>query len=371
VVPAVKTNLDRRASYQHLDPSGMLDMAIGFPDHVEHAARIGEEFGAPAHLRHPKLIVLAGMGGSAVAGDLLSRLIADRTPIPFLVSRDYGLPACVGPDTLLIVSSYSGNTEETLSAAKAARRRKARILCITTGGKIGAFARAGGYPLIEIPKDPPMPPRAALGYSFTPLAVVFGRLGLYPGAGREVREAIPLLHRLSAQLHPDVPARENRAKQLAKALHGKIPLIQGTPGIMSSVAYRWRTQFNENTDMLALSSEYSELNHNEVVGWELPREMGRWFEVVTLLSRDDSWRTRARAALTHQMIRRRAKIHTIEAEGEAPAAQALWAVLFGDFVTIYLAFLYGADPAEIRHIVALKRRLDALKRPRGVARLRG
>jgi glucose/mannose-6-phosphate isomerase len=289
--------------------------------------------------------------------------------VPFLVCRDYDLPASVGPDTLFIVSSYSGNTEETVAAAKAARRRKARLLCITTGGEIGRFAESNGYPLIRIPAEPPMPPRYALAYSLLPLVMVFESLGLYPRASREVREAVPVLQSLRDRCHPDVPTAQNPAKQLAKALYGKIPLIQGTVGLMAGVAYRWRTQFNENADILAVSSEYSELDHNEVVGWELPREMGRWFEVVTLTAPGDFWRQRARVMVSQQMIRRKAKVHTFVAEGESALAQLTWSVLLGDFVSVYLALLYGVDPKEIRHIVALKERLAELAAPEDLDRL--
>jgi glucose/mannose-6-phosphate isomerase len=353
-----RVDLDRRASYQHLDPFGILDFAVNFPAQVAEAAEIGRTFSPPASLRRPKSIVLAGMGGSAVAGDLLSRLIEKRVPVPFAVCRDYDVPALVGPDTLFIASSFSGNTEETIASAHQAYRRKAKLICITTGGEIGKFASRRKLPRITIPKhDPNMPPRSALGYSLLPLVMLFSSLGLYPSASREVHETLSLLTSLCARLHPDVKTGANQAKQLAKALFGRIPVVQGTVGLMAAAAYRWRTQLNENSKVLAISSEYAELNHNEVVGWELPKELGRRFEVVALTRPGDHSHVQARVEITAGMVRRKARMHVLAAEGRSPLAQLLWAVCLGDFVSIYLAYLNGVDPASIDNINELKRSL--------------
>ena len=361
-------DLDDRSSYQSLDPRGMLDFAVQFPQQVADAAEIGRSFRAPAWLRDPRNIVLAGMGGSAVGGDFLVRLCEGRSAAPFVVCRDYQIPAFVGPDTLLIASSHSGNTEETLAAAAAALRRRARILCITTGGKLEAFARrhrARKAALLRIPEtEPPMPPRAALGYSLIPLAYALESAGAFPGADREVQETIPLLERLQDQVGPNALTRRNRAKQMAKDLLDKIPWVQGTAGIMSAAAYRWRCQFNENSKMLACSSEYPELNHNEVVGWELAEKLAGRIEVIMLRRPDDHWRTRARVDITkRKLIGPKAAVHLIEAKGRSLLAQLMWTVYLGDFVSLYLAFLNGVDPASIDSINALKGALKRLRRP--------
>jgi len=359
-----RVDLDQPASYQRLDPVGMLGFAVDFPSQVADAARIGAAFAPPDQCRRPAHIVLAGMGGSAVTGDFLVRLCQKALPAPFVVSRDYAIPGFVGPETLFIASSHSGNTEETLEATRRAWRRRARIICISTGGALGDFARRRKLPLISIPQtDPPMPPRAALGYSFIPLVSLLGGLGLYPGAGRHIRETIRLLERMRDRLRPGVGEGQNQAKQLARRLFSKIPWVQGTVGVMSAAAYRWRCQFNENSKVLAYSSEYPELNHNEVVGWELPAAMAERLEVVILCRPDDHYRVRARVEITRRMISPKAPVHLLEAEGRSALAQLMGMVYLGDFTSLYLAFLNGADPAAIAPINLLKSRL-ARVRPR-------
>ncbi|MFB3880519.1 MAG: bifunctional phosphoglucose/phosphomannose isomerase [Armatimonadota bacterium] len=359
--PRVK--LDDPGSWSGLDPSKMLELAVGFPAQVQDAARIGRGFAPPARFADPRLIVLSGMGGSAVAGDFLARLCEAKSPVPFLVNRGYAVPASVGPDTLFIASSHSGNTEETLESAEAALARGARILCATTDGQLAAWAReheAEGVALVVIPGKG-MPPRASLGYSFVPLAIALERLGIYPGASAELEKAVPLVERLRDRVAPAVPAKDNPAKELALALFGRIPWVQGTIGIMSAAAYRWRTQFNENSKALAYSSEYPELDHNEVIGWEQAERWRELVSVVMLRSPSDHRRVRARVDITREkFIAPKAPVHVIEAEGESPLAQLLWMVYLGDFVSIYLAFLNGVDPASIASINLLKAEMAKL-----------
>jgi glucose/mannose-6-phosphate isomerase len=365
-----RIDLDDPASYEGVDPSGMFGYAEAFPSQVEEAARIGRDFSPPTGFQHPKQIVLAGMGGSAVTGDFLARLCEDRVAAPFSVIRGYQIPAFVGRDTLFIASSHSGDTEETLAATSAALRREARIICITTGGKLKGFVqrhKGRRVALLEIPqKDPPMQPRAALGYSLIPLVRAFETLGLYPGAGRQIGEAISLLQQLRDRSHTGVPTQHNRAKQLALELYGKIPWIQGTVGIMGAVAYRWRTQCDENSKALACSSEYPELNHNEVIGWERAEKLQGQLSVIILRSPSDHWRIRARVDITRKkLVEPKAPVRLIEAEGRSPLAQLMWTVYLGDWVTLYLAVLNRVDPGSIQSINTLKRDLEKLQRPRG------
>lgn len=356
-----RADLDDPASYRGLDPIGMLGFAVNFPGQVAEAARIGARFSDYERLRDPRLVVISGMGGSAAVGDFLARLCEGRARVPFLVNRSYDIPACVGPETLFIASSHSGDTEETLAAAKLAVRRRARVLCITTGGELAALAKRRKLPLISIPQfTPKMPPRAALGYSLIPLVPVLGALELYSAARAELQEARRVIGKLRDRLHPRVPLSRNPAKQLAHGLFGKLPWVHGTAGIMSAAAYRWRCQFNENSKVLAYSAEYPELNHNEVVGWELPRELAERLAVVVLRRPEEPPRLAARLAVTREMMAGRAPLYEVVAEGRRPLAQLLGISYFADFVSIYLAFLNGVDPASICNIVKLKQHLASL-----------
>jgi glucose/mannose-6-phosphate isomerase len=356
-------DLDNEASYRYLDPEGMMGFAKNFSGQVGKAARIGCDLKLGKKLRNPAQVVLAGMGGSAVAGDFLARCMEGRAPVPFLVCRHYRVPAFVGRETLFLASSHSGNTEETLSASDEACERGARVVCISTGGKLKAFAEAKGLPWLRIPRTrPKMPPRSALGFSLIPLVSLLGSIGLWPGAVEEIAESLALLKELRAEVGPEVAQRTNRAKQLARKLFGKMPWVQGTAGIMSAAAYRWRCQFNENSKVLAYSSEYPEMNHNEVVGWELPRRQARKVEVVILRGPNDHCRVAARVDITKKLIAPKARVHVVEGKGESPLAQLLWTVYLGDFTSLYLAFLNGVNPASIDAINFLKGELAALPR---------
>jgi len=364
-----RVTLDEPASYAILDARGMFGFAKDFQSQLQEAAQVGRTFAPPKSFRNPKLIMLSGMGGSAVAGDFLARLCEDRIGAPLVVNRSYQIPNCVGRDTLFIASSHSGNTEETLAATSAALRRGAKILCISTNGKLRDLARRHGPPrvaLLEIPQtNPPMPPRAALAYSLIPLVRALETLGLYPGAGRHIAESISLIGHLYDRIGPDVATQHNQAKQLAQSLRGTIPWVQGTVGIMAAAAYRWRTQFNENSKMLAYSSEYPELNHNEVIGWERAEHIKTDIGVVMLRSSHDHWRVRARVDITKKkFVKPKASSHLIDAEGHSPLAQLLWTVYLGDFTSLYLAMLNGVDPGSIASIDTLKGDLKKLQRPK-------
>jgi glucose/mannose-6-phosphate isomerase len=344
----------------------MMGHALNFPAQVKQGAQVGKAFEPPKSFWNPKLIVLSGMGGSAIAGDMISRLCEKKAPVPFLVNRDYSIPNYISKDTLFIASSHSGNTEETLEAVKHALKAGARVLAISTGGALRDFANAqkrARVAWLQIPQtDPPMPPRAALGYPLFMLLRVLETIGVYPGAGREIGESVKLLSELRDRLAPEVPASRNQAKQLALKLQGRFPWVHGTAGIMGIAALRWRTQLNENSKMLACSAEYPELNHNETIGWEGADWAKDQITVIALRSPSDHWRIRARIDITKKkFLSAKAPIELIEAKGKSPLAQLISTVYLGDMTSIYLAFLNGVDPGSIDSIDILKSDLAKLK----------
>jgi len=333
----------------------MVALALGFPEQCEEALRIGDSFSPPTGLRKPENLVLAGMGGSAITGDLLAQLYLYDLKHPFIICRHYEIPRFVSPRTLFIASSNSGNTEETIAATRAALRRKAKVVAITSGGKLAELAERNHLPLIQIPGG--LPPRAATGYGFLPLLRLFEKLRLVPPRPAARRETINLLKRLRARLRPTIPADRNPAKQLALYFQGRFPWVYGTHGIMSAVAFRWQTQSNENSKSLAFHHEFAELNHNEIVGWGLSPALARKLAVVILRRNDDHPRLLRRIEITKDLIGRRTEVREIVAQGKSALAQLLWPMYLGDFASLYLAFLNGADPIEIDAINHLKAQL--------------
>lgn len=295
---------------------------------------------------------MVGMGGSAVAGDLLQGLWHERAPFPVHVVRGYTLPAWIGPGSLVIASSYSGGTEETLSAFAAARSRGARTLAVTSGGRLGEESVRAGIPWVRIPLG--FPPRAALAYLLIPVLAVIE--ASWPALGRtgERDEVVGVLARLGAELGPEAPLAGNAAKQLAIWLAGRTPVVYGTD-VTAPVAYRWRTQLEENAKVLALSGSLPEMNHNAVEAWG--GAPGEHWAVVFLRDDTEHPRVARRAALTRSITEARVPTREVWAQGEGRLARLLSLVLIGDWASYYLALLRGVDPWTVDTLDAFKRRM--------------
>ncbi len=347
--------LDNPAQRAAADPGGMLRSIEELPEQCRAAVQLAHEAPLPGGLTLQQVMVL-GMGGSAIGGDLLRALVADRCPVPIQVNREYSVPASVGAGTLVIAASYSGNTEETLQAADEAASRGAFVIAITTGGLLAQRAQAAGWPLLRIPGG--LQPRAALGYAFLPLVVLCQRLGLIPDVSADLEESIAVLSAQRQRLGGEVPTAQNPAKQLALQLYGKLPLIYGSGGWRGVAAYRWKTQINENAKAPAVWNTFPELNHNETVGWEVPEAVTRQFQVVVLRDQEDPAPIRRRIEVTSQIMAPHvAGISEVWAEGRSPLARLLSLIYPGDFASCYLAYLYGVDPSPVRVIDYLKSQL--------------
>ena len=304
-------------------------------------------------------VVVLGIGGSAIGGDLLRTLVAPECPVPIIVNRDYTLPAFVGPETLAIVSSYSGNTEETLTTLDLAHQAGARLVAFTTGGKVAARAREWDIPLFSY--DYPSQPRAALGYSLIPLLGLLVRLGLIAGKAAGVEEAASVMDAWQAEVRETVPLEQNAAKQLAARLHGHLPVVYGG-GYLSEVARRWKGQFNENAKHWGAFEQLPELNHNAVVGYDWPADLAKKIVVIMLRSALDHPRNQARFDVTAEILAQKGvACEIVHARGKRPLAQMLSAIHFGDYVSYYLAILNRADPSPVETIAYLKGRLAEAK----------
>ena len=352
-------NLDDPKVYSKFDPSNMLKRIGEMPHQCSDAWRSAMNFPLPSDYSSVDRAVILGMGGSAIGGDLLRSLTLDEAKIPILVHRDYDLPPLVNERTLVIASSYSGNTEETLSSFSQALKTPAKKLAITTGGKLNALADESSVPAFCF--EYAAEPRAAFGYSFFSLLGLFQSLGIISIQSKDIDETIRILGELTARFDKDVPLETNLAKQLATKLWGRLIIIYGA-GILSKVAFRWKTQFNENSKTCAFSESLSELNHNAVVGYGFPSWLSKKGFVVMLRSPTLHPRILVRYEVTAELLTDARIPHEVaDAKGESPLAQLLSTVLFGDYVSYFLALLNGVDPSTVAAIDYLKRRLAKVK----------
>ena len=341
---------------QH-DSEDMFDLLSGFSEQCKRGWEIGETLELDScDERIPHNVVIAGMGGSGIGGDLVKAVLGGQFPCPIIVHRGYTLPAFVTSKTLFIAVSYSGNTEETLLSVERAFSQGARILAVTSGGKLREFAHAHNLACVTIPAG--QPPRASLGYLLMPILSVFTRLGFSRDLNlqSDLAETTALLAKLSENFHPDVP--ENQAKQLAETLHGKLPVVYA-PQELEAIAMRWKGQINENSKSLAYYSVYPEMNHNEIEGWKHPAALTQECHVIQLRDPIAPSQTQRRMDITAELIQpHTAGITHVHSEGKSLLARLLSLVAIGDWTSFYLAILYEQNPTPVGRIEELKRRLE-------------
>ena len=259
--------LDNAKEIEEIDQSNMRKLLLEFPSQCEKAIQLAEEFTIPGELfQKSDKIVICGLGGSAIEGDILKTLLKQSLEIPILVNRSYGVPATVNEKTLTFIISYSGNTEETLTAYEGAMKRKSRLISICSGGKLEELTKKDKVPCLLVP--PGMPPRTTTGYLSIPLLKILERLKQIAEQSQDYDELIKVLNNIRDRYGPEVPASKNPAKALSQKVVGKIPLIYGVEDKTDVVAHRLKTQFNENSKIIASWDAFPELNHNEIVAWD-------------------------------------------------------------------------------------------------------
>lgn len=342
---------------RRVDSAGMYDAIKAFPEHW----RTGRQIAAQADLRQVRRgghrqVIVAGMGGSAIGGEFLRALALDEARAPVFVSRSYTLPAWVGPETVVIASSYSGNTEETLAAMEAALARKASVVCVTTGGAMLERAQAEGAPFVQVPGG--LQPRAALGYSLTALLTVAERMDLLTLAAESWDETQALLEQQAALL-ADPEAPDNRALTLAALLKDRLPFIYSSEGLLEGVNLRWRNQLQENSKTLAAGNFFPELNHNEITGWERRTAWHAHVGIVALRDRGDHPRVQRRMDVTRNLLAGGAAFwEDVPGLGTSKLARVMTLVQLGDWVSLYLSVLREVDPTPIALIRQLKTALS-------------
>lgn len=347
--------LDDPQTFARLDPDGLRGRIRGLPEQCREAWQQAKAFPFPRDFADVRDVLVLGMGGSAIAGDIVRSLALRRGGKPVFVHRGYDLQQFVDEWTLVVASSNSGETEETLSAFQQSLDRPSMKMAITTGGRLLALADERGLPAFVFSYEGE--PRSSLGYSLMALLAVARATGVLPDQSREVEEAIWLMEALRREIGDDVPLETNAAKQLAVRLQGKLPVVYGAE-ILTEAAHRWKTQLNENAKVWAFYEEMSELNHNAVEGFGLPREIAERALVVFLYHRGLNPRNLLRYEATRDALEEAGVAsERVEARGEGDLARVLTAVYFGDWVSYYLAMLNGVRPSPVTAIRGVKKRL--------------
>ncbi len=350
-------NLDDLQAFQQTDPDNFLRHVEALPIQLEEAWRLGQSLPLPEGYLGVKHMVILGMGGSAIGGSLLEAYAAPSGRAGIAVLRGYDLPAHVaGPDYLVVGCSYSGNTEETLSAFEHSLSRGVRPLALTTGGRLAALAHQAGAPAWTF--DYASPPRAAIGFSFGLLLRLACRLGLLPDQAEELADAVSALRGQMQRIGAESPVARNPAKRMAGQLMDRYPVIFGAD-LLAPAARRWAGQVGEVAKAWAQWEELPEADHNAVVGTLFPENLIGKFMVLFLTAPSNHPRNLRRLALTRDLF----MVHgfntdVIEAVGGSRLAHLLTSLHFGDFTAYYLAMAYGVDPTPVPQIDELKRRLS-------------
>ncbi|MCX8173987.1 MAG: bifunctional phosphoglucose/phosphomannose isomerase [Thermoplasmata archaeon] len=344
--------IDDVVGMKKVDASGLLPLTVRFPEQVEEAMGIAKR-ALENFSYQPEKIVICGMGGSAIGGDITAAWAFNKARVPIVVLRDYFLPAFCDENTLVIAASYSGNTEETLSAFDDAIYRKCKIVSISSGGLLEKRAKENGVLHIKIPSG--MPPRGATAYMLVPQLMILEAGGI-AACEAELKETVEVCRVLRENLKPETPSGRNQAKIIARKILGTIPNILGM-GISAPIAKRWRTQINENSKMIAREDVFPELNHNDTVGWSGDPQPER-FSVIILRHHGEFGRNRMRIEITKDLVLKRAReIIEVWASGKTDLTKMLSLMYIGDFVSIYIAMLRDIDPTPVPVIENLKKLL--------------
>lgn len=335
-------NLDDYQSFSQVDTRNMLGEIDNLPGQLESAWKLGQDLPLPAW-ENFRQVVIAGLGDSAIGADLLAAFILPACPVPLIVHRDYDLPAfACGPETLMIASSHSGNTEETLTAYERALASGCRCLAITTGGRLAQAARAADRPLWTFQHAGQ--PRAAVGFSFSLLLAVFTRLGLIPDPSQELAGAVADLRAQQQGLKAELPITRNLGKRQAGQLFGRWVAVFGA-GRLALVARRWKCQINEIAKAWAQFESLPEADHNTLAGAENPEKALSQTVALFLESPSDHPRNHLRSQLTRQaMMLQGIATDSFQAKGNSSLSHQWTLLHLGDYIAYYLAMMYEVDP---------------------------
>jgi len=342
-----------------VDKTNFKNFLKKFPEQIIGSKKIFEQSKIRIRTESVANIVYLGMGGSAIAGDILNEILFDHLPVPMQVVRGYESPFYCSKKSLVIVSSYSGNTEETLRSVEKASKHGAKIIAVTSGGELAKMAKKNKWKLICLPEG--FPPRQAFGYLFFPVLHLLQKFVTDPALDEQIGNLIK--HVCSQVMRSDEHAAEGKSlpREVAYKLHNKIPIIYSMEPYLKSVAYRWRTQLNENAKSMAFNHAIPEMNHNEIVGWEMHEQLVKDMIVIFLESDLYPQRIKTRIILTKQILRDKGiEVIEVYGEGDSILENAISLICLGDWISYYLALLYEKDPLAILNIDYFKSELKKL-----------
>jgi len=341
--------LDDVKAINQIDSSNMIDKLTGFPDQIKEIVNILKEESFPK-IYNIKNIIISGMGGSAISGDILSMYLRNKLSIPIFVNRYYDLPKWANKNTLLIAQSYSGNTEEILSACKHAYEKNCNIIAITSGGKLLEYSNKRNIFNIKIPTG--YPPRTATGYLLFSALISLKKIGLYQhNSENDIKESIQITQELLSEINENIPTNENQAKQIALKINDTIPQIYGW-GIYEPIAKRWATQFNENSKVISRYGFVTECNHNDIK------------QFTCILLRDKKLESISMNTRLNFMIKlfndAAANVIEVNINGKCGLAKLMYSMYLGDFISFYHAILRNMDPTPVPVISQLKDELEKI-----------
>lgn len=349
--------LDKIDDMRKIDKENMISYCTQAASHYSESAKNAEKINLP--YSGPKNVIIAGMGGSAIGGELVKDYTRATAKASLEISREYNLPDYADENSLVILASYSGDTEETLSTFVDAINRKCMIFCVSSGGNLLKYAQKLSLPHLKVKGG--MQPRAALPHMLLPMLKCMEKLGMAPKLGKELAEGIELLEKVSIDNAPEKPANENFTKTLAVNLNGVIPVVYGF-GLYRGVALRFKQQFNENSKLPAKWEYFSELNHNETMGWESAKDLAKCFGVVFLRDKAEPVEINSRIEITKSLMQpTMLKMYDVWAQGEGNLAKMLSTILVGDFVSVYLAMLRNIDPTPVSTVTVMKEKIEQNK----------
>ncbi len=348
--------LDDENRIKSIDSDDMYKFLMNMPESCAEMLDVAKKFQLSHGIEEFRNILICGMGGSGIGGNLVRDLLYDKIPIPIIINRSYNIPAFVNKKTFMIVISYSGNTEETLSAFAEGIKRECKIVGLSSNGKLIEYCKKLGIEYIKVPTE--IQPRAAIPYLFIAILMILQKSKIISDFSQDLEETITILKNLRNELFIKSPLNNNLAKQIAIGIMGSIPMIYATSGY-GSLARRMKCQINENSKNPAHWDEFPELNHNEVVGWEVTSNITQISCAILLRTQDENEVINNRIEITKNIILKDKvkEVFEIWSRGKSKLAKMFSLLFIGDFVSYYLAILKGVNPTPVKSISELKKKL--------------